>query len=115
MTTTVNWYYHRKNCNTCKKMESFLEDQKADIKELTIANKVRYDGDKALELAHAASKVYIAKGKKLYRFDMSKEAPADEELLKHMLGPHGNLRAPVVVKGKSLFVGFLEDEFQKLF
>ncbi|MCA9039835.1 MAG: hypothetical protein KDA65_05745 [Planctomycetaceae bacterium] len=115
MATTVNWYYHRKNCNTCKKMEAFLEDQEANVKELTIANKVRYDGEKALELAQAASKVYIAKGKKLYAFDMKKDSPSDDELLKHMLGPHGNLRAPVVVKGKTLFVGFLEEEFTELF
>ncbi|QDU79009.1 transcriptional regulator Spx [Polystyrenella longa] len=115
MPQTVNWYYHRKNCNSCKKMEAFLEKEAANVKEVVIANKIRFDDAKALELAHAANIVHIAKGKKLYSFDMKKEAPADEELLKHMLGPHGNLRAPVVVKGKALFVGFHEEGLQEHF
>lgn len=115
MATTVNWYYHRNGCNSCKKMEAFLAEHEANVKETTIANKVRFDGEKALELAHDANTVHIAKGKKLYTFDIKKEKPEDEELLKHMLGPHGNLRAPVVVKGKTLFVGFHAEGFEELF
>lgn len=115
MPKTVNWYYHRKNCNSCKKMESFLEEEAADVKELVIANKVRFAEEKALELAHAANEVHIAKGKKLYSFNMKKDPPEDAELLKHMLGPQGNLRAPVVVKGKCLFVGFHEEGLKEHF
>lgn len=65
----------------------------------------------ALELARAASKVIVAKGKKVVSFDMRKDKPEDAELLNHMLGPTGNLRAPTVRKGKTLLVGFNEGEY----
>ncbi len=39
---------------------------------------------------------------------MTKNRPSDEMLLKHMLGPTGNLRAPTIIKGKKLLVGFNE-------
>jgi len=55
--------------------------------------------------------VFIAKGKKLVTFDMTKAPPGDEELLKHLLGPSGNLRAPAIRRGDRLFVGFQPDEF----
>ena len=96
-------------------MAAFLEEHGATIKETTIANKTRYEGDKALELARNANQVYVAKGKKLYQFDMKKDPPAEEELLRHLLGPHGNLRAPVVVSGKKVFVGFHATGFEELF
>jgi len=35
-------------------------------------------------------------------------------LLAHMLGPTGNLRAPVIRKGKSLFVGFNEEVYEAM-
>lgn len=114
MATNINWYYHRNGCNSCKKMATLLEEKEAKVKETVIANKTRFEGEKALEIAHDANMVHIAKGKKLYSFDMKKEPAEDEELLKHMLGPHGNLRAPVVIKGKTVFVGFHGDEFPEL-
>ena len=55
--------------------------------------------------------MFIAKGKKLVSFDMTKSPPGDEELLKHLLGPSGNLRAPAIRRGDRLFVGFQPDEF----
>jgi len=49
------------------------------------------------------------KGKKVWTFDMKKEEPAEEDLLKVMLGATGNLRAPVVQRGKTLLVGFNQE------
>jgi arsenate reductase-like glutaredoxin family protein len=45
---------------------------------------------------------------------MGKDRPDDDTLLRHMLGPTGNLRAPVIRKGKRLFVGFNEDAYADL-
>jgi len=45
---------------------------------------------------------------------MKKDAPDDETLLSHMLGPTGNLRAPVIRKGKTLLVGFNEEAYADL-
>ena len=48
-------------------------------------------------------------------FDMKADAPDDEMLLKHMLGPTGNLRAPTVLRGKTVMVGFNADKYDELF
>jgi len=63
----------------------------------------------ALDLASNASKIIVAKGKKVVTFDMKRELPDEEMLLLHMLGPTGNLRAPAIRRGKTLLIGFNED------
>ena len=69
--------------------------------------------EQARELAAAASKIIVSKGKKVTAFDMKKDQPAEKELMKHMLGATGNLRAPTIVRGKTLLVGFNQDEYDK--
>ena len=68
--------------------------------------KARLGRETALELAHAASIVIVAKGKKIVRFDMKTDAPDDETLLSHMLGTTGNLRALTIRAGEIIVVGF---------
>ena len=63
----------------------------------------------AAGLAKQASKIIVAKGKKVTEFAGGKEAVAD------MLGPTGNLRAPTIRKGKMLVVGFDDEVFEKVF
>ena len=69
----------------------------------------------ALRLAGDATKVVIAKGKQITTFDMKNDPPDEATLLKHMLGPTGNLRAPTVRKGKTLLVGFNADAYTEAF
>ena len=69
----------------------------------------------ALRLASDASVVIVAKGKKVVTFSMKKDRPDDDTLLSHMLGPTGNLRAPTIVKGKTVLVGFNDEVYAKLF
>ena len=65
-------------------------------------------------MANAARHIYVAKGKKVTHFDM-KDEPEEEELLKHLLGPTGNLRAPTMRRGKTLIVGFNADMYDEVF
>jgi hypothetical protein len=67
---------------------------------------VRLGAEEALAMARGASDVYVVKGKRVVHFDMKASPPGDEELLGHMLGPTGNLRAPVIRRGSALLVGF---------
>ncbi|MAJ29341.1 hypothetical protein CBD41_07980 [bacterium TMED181] len=76
------------------------------------AKKVRLGQDEALELAGKASMVIVARGKKLVEHDMKKDRPSDEELAKGIMGPSGNLRAPTLVVGKKMLVGFNEAAYQ---
>jgi arsenate reductase-like glutaredoxin family protein len=45
---------------------------------------------------------------------MKKDAPADDVLAAHLLGPTGNLRAPAIRKGNTLYIGFSEEAYQGL-
>jgi hypothetical protein len=82
---------------------------------MVIANKVKLGEKKALELAGQASTIHVSKGKKVLTFDMKKSPPGKKELLAAILGPTGNLRAPTLLKGKTLAVGFNEEVYGKLF
>ena len=79
----------------------------------TVNAKEKLGAEEALSMSRQANTVIVAKGKKVTTFDMKKDSPDDETLLKHMLGATGNLRAPTIRKGKSLLVGFNEDAYAK--
>ena len=75
----------------------------------TVDAKLKLGRADALRMANAASTVVVAKGKKVVTFSMNKDRPSDETLIEHLLGPTGNLRAPVIRRGRTLLVGFNED------
>ena len=77
--------------------------------------KAKLGSKDALRLAAKASRVIVAKGKKVVTFSMKNDPPDDDTLLSHMLGPTGNLRAPTIVKGKTVLVGFNDEVYAKLF
>lgn len=79
------------------------------------AKKETFQKKKALELAKASSDILVAKGKKVVRLNMKKDEPSEAELLKLMLGPTGNLRAPTLKVGKKLIVGFNEEVYGEVF
>jgi len=60
-------------------------------------------------LLRKATKLIVAKGKKVSEFALSKTIP--EEAVAAMLGPTGNLRAPTLRVGSTLLVGFNEDVY----
>ncbi len=67
-----------------------------------------------MSLVRGVDRVIAARGKNVVYFDMKKNPPDDETLLHHLLGPTGNLRAPTMRRGKTLLVGFHEEEFGKI-
>ena len=80
----------------------------------TVSAREKLGAADALRLSRNSGRVIIAKGKNVVAFDMNKDAPSDKELLAHMLGPTGNLRAPAIRRGKTLLVGFNEDAYTDL-
>jgi arsenate reductase-like glutaredoxin family protein len=72
-------------------------------KEIVSASRKLVRGD-AAALAKAASRVIVAKGKKVAEFKPAGKAP--KQVVDAMLGPTGNLRAPAIRAGKTLLVGF---------
>ncbi len=96
-------------------MQGFLAENDIAVKETVNAKKERIGPDEALVLAHSVSRIVVAKGKKVVDFNMKNNPPDDETVLKHLMGPSGNLRAPTIRRGKTLFVGFNEEGIRAAF
>ena len=79
------------------------------------ARKVRYGDSDALGLVEGKSTLLVAKGKKVTKVDLRKDRPEDATLVGMMLGPTGNLRAPTLIVGKKVIVGFNEDLYEEVF
>ena len=60
------------------------------------------------------TKMVVAKGKKVTEVDLKKDRPDDETLVKLMLGPTGNLRAPTMKIGKTVLIGFNADAYDSV-
>ncbi|MYF10464.1 MAG: hypothetical protein F4229_05690 [Gammaproteobacteria bacterium] len=67
----------------------------------------------AQDLLKKASRVSVAKGRKLTEF--SGDNVASDEAATAMLGTTGNLRAPTIVVGETLLVGFNEALYTEVF
>ena len=79
------------------------------------AKKEVHQRPEAEKLIAAANFVHAAKGKKVVEVDRRKTDLTDEEILKLVLGPTGNLRAPTLVAGKKMIVGFNNEMYADLF
>ena len=100
---------------TCTRTQEFLAKNKVETSESTDAKKHRKGPEEALALAAKADTLFATKGKKVVCLDLKNSKPSKEELLALMIGPSGNLRAPTIVKGKTLLVGFDQQTFSELF
>ena len=87
-----------------------MDDHDIEAKETVPASRKLGKAD-AAAIASAASLVIVAKGKKVSEFKPAGQA--SNEIVEAMLGPTGNLRAPTIVKGKTVIVGFNEAVFAK--
>jgi arsenate reductase-like glutaredoxin family protein len=112
MAKSIDWYYTRNGCKTCNKTNAYIEEKNLAVKEEMQA-KVKLGRDDALKLASRAASIRIAKGKKILAYDMINEPPGNDELLQGMLGPTGNLRAPAIIRGKTLLIGFNEEMYDR--
>jgi len=87
----------------------FLDANGIEAKE-TISAGTKLGRKDAVAMARAASKVIVAKGKKLSEF---KGGSAGKDVVDAMLGPTGNLRAPTLRRGKTVIVGFNDAAYTK--
>ena len=85
---------------------------KVEVKEKVSANK-KLQAEDARDLLKKASGMTVAKGKKISEFKGGRSIT--EEAIEAMLGSTGNLRAPTIVVGKTLLVGFNEEVYSEVF
>ena len=92
-------------------MQEFLATHGIETKTEVNAKKEQHQLEKAKSLLDKAARLIAAKGKKVVEVNLKKDRPSDEEILKLMLGPTGNLRAPTLVSGKKVIVGFNDEMY----
>ncbi len=79
------------------------------------ASKQRYGKADLKDLFQDASRIIVAKGKKVTTLDVGKEPTNATQLAAVVLGPTGNLRAPTLKVGKTWLVGFNEEAYSQRF
>ena len=85
------------------------------IRETVNATKERFGDRDLMKVLGDATRVVVAKGKKIVEFDLKNAPPQETELIKACLGPSGNLRAPAIRKGKTWMIGFHPEAYEELF
>lgn len=68
----------------------------------------------ALRLLDGIDELHATRGRRVVSVDLRAARPSEAELLRLLLGPSGNLRAPTVRRGRTLVVGFDEATYQEL-
>jgi hypothetical protein len=66
-------------------------------------------------MAREAQRLIAAKGKKVTTIDLQTAPPTDDVLAGLMLGPTGNLRAPIMRVGQTILVGYNDQAFTDIF
>jgi len=66
-------------------------------------------------MAREAHRLVAAKGKEVTTLDLQTAPPADDVLAGLMLGPTGNLRAPMMRVGQTILVGYNDQAFTDIF
>ena len=82
------------------------------MNEITNASKEKIDANQAWEMIKSASSIHVAKGKKTISWNPKSDD--QEEILKTVMGPSGNLRAPTWKIGSDILVGFSEEQYQQV-
>ena len=85
------------------------------VKETIDARKQRFGADEVMALFGDARYVIAGKGRKSVKFDLKADDLDEAEVVKAVLGPSGNLRAPAVRAGKTWLVGFQADAWGGVF
>lgn len=85
-----------------------LEKTKATVRRERPSRKEPLTDSDARELLSKAETVWVARGRKLEVVEGSAAKPAQ------LKGPSGNYRAPMVMRGKTLLVGFNAEALERL-
>jgi arsenate reductase-like glutaredoxin family protein len=85
-----------------------------EIHEIVDARKSKIAPKDALNLLKEVDTVYAARGKNVVTFDLQSDRPEDSELMEHLIGRSGSLRAPAARIGRTLVVGFNAELYRKV-
>jgi hypothetical protein len=78
------------------------------------ARKVKIGPDEAITLLDKVDTIHAARGKGVVTFHLKSNRPDDAELLEHLIGRTGSLRAPAAMVGRTFIVGFNSEVYSKV-
>ena len=78
------------------------------------AAKERIGAADALALVARHSKLVSAKGKKIVTVNLKRDDYSDDDIVRLVMGPSGNLRAPTWTRGRTIVVGFNEEAYDSV-
>lgn len=81
------------------------------IRTVIDARKTRIDAEEAWELLHGATTITTAKGKTVHQWHPARDDKAS--ILKEVMGPSGNLRAPALRAGNEFIIGFHAEQYER--
>jgi len=109
----IEWFYLRgSGCTACARATRFLDEKGIEIAERVPASR-KLQAEDCRAVADGASRLIAMKGKQVDEFDL--RGNVGEDALGAMLGPTGNMRAPLIVAGDTILVGFNEAVFEREF
>jgi hypothetical protein len=85
-----------------------FESLEVDVRSERSSRKEPFSDRDVRDLLARVRRVVVAKGKKTTEPEAGKARPAD------LKGPTGNYRAPMVLRGKTLLVGFHREALEQL-
>ena len=95
----VDWLYARPGCESCAKARAELGRRKSEVR-AERSTRQPLDDAEAKNLLASVDEVWIARAGRVERHDAGAVGVAD------LKGPTGGVRAPLLRRGRSLFVGF---------
>jgi arsenate reductase-like glutaredoxin family protein len=97
----------------CQNAQAVLDAKQVSIKSIIDARKEKINADNAWELLKTSKSITTAKGKKVLGF--SPDSNNKSEILKHAMGPTGNLRAPALCFDDQFVIGFNKELYEQVF
>lgn len=91
----------------------FLTQKNISVETRVFANKEKINSQEAWKLMESASLILTGKGKKRQEWNPASDDKAN--ILKDVIGPSGNLRAPTWRIGNEFIVGFNPELYEEVF
>jgi arsenate reductase-like glutaredoxin family protein len=112
--SSIDWFYGRPNWNTCAKAREFLAHHKIEATETVNARKDRVEISGVMDLLKRVQSISTANRGKILRLEWEGQNPTGAQVSASTIGPSGFLRAPTIIVGKKMLVGFSEELYGEL-
>lgn len=114
MPASVDWHYHRANCETCSKAKAFLDEHGIASREVVLARQVAIEPTTAFAMLDKVQHLAVVRGSKVYEFERPQFAEQDEQIESMIIGRSGSLRAPTIRVGTTMIVGYEKNLYSRV-